>query len=106
MEHAREEGAGCTRSEATRLLSAAASSCIHPEIERQDAPSGNPHHEGPCDASAVPARPGPRGGDHCGPELLWVPTAAFLRGCDRTVLLDTDPVESAMDTGRRHQELF
>jgi hypothetical protein len=28
-----------------------------------------------------------------------VPSAAFLRRCDRTVLLDTDPIESAMDTG-------
>src|SRR5258708_17764523 len=106
MEHAREEGAGCTRSEATRLSSAAASSCIYPEIERQDAPSGNPHHEGPGDASALLARAGPRGGDHCGPELLRVPSAAFLRGCDRTVLLDTDPIESAMDTGGRHQNMF
>src|SRR5450755_295440 len=98
MEHAGEEGAGCTRSEATRLSSAAASSCLHPEIERQDAPAGHPHHEGSSDASALPARFGPCGGDHRGPELLRVPSAAFLRGRDRTVLLNTDSIESAMDT--------
>src|SRR5277367_3541290 len=98
MEHAGEEGAGGTRSEATRLSSASASSCIHPEIERQDAPVGHPHHEGPSDASALPARLGPCGGDHRGPELLRVPSAAFVRGCDRTVLFDTDSIESAMDT--------
>src|SRR5581483_3360962 len=106
MEHAGEEGSGCTRLEAAWLSTTAASPCIYPEIERQDATSWNPDHEGPRDAGAVSARSGPRGGNHCGPKLLWVSFATFLRGCDRTVLFHTGKTESAMDTGGQHQELF
>src|SRR6266566_5575530 len=78
--HTREEDAGSTGSETQRLSISASTTCLYSKIGRQnDASTRNPHHEGPSDASIVFACSRPRGGNHCGQKLLWVPSATVLR---------------------------
>ena len=59
--HSGEEGKGSSCTEAERLSSSTAQTCLHPEKVRQqnDAPSRHSHHEGQSDASITSARPRP-----------------------------------------------
>ena len=57
--HSGEEGTGSPCTEAERLSSSTAQTCLHPEKVRQqnDAPPRNSHHEGQSDASTTSACP-------------------------------------------------
>src|SRR6266567_8840793 len=95
--HTGKEGNGSEHTTAKGISTSAASACLHPEVKRQDAPSGYSHDEGPRDAGIVPARSRSRRGNHGGSELLWVPAAAVLRRCVKAVLQRAEERESAVD---------
>src|SRR5712691_7774173 len=68
---------------------------------------GDSHDVRPGHAGPVPARLGPHRGDFGRSELLWLPYAAFHRGCHRAMLQCLSPKAcAAMDVGGRHPGLF
>src|SRR5260221_9520964 len=64
--HTREEDTGSTCTKAQGLSISAPTTCLHPEVGRQnDAPARHSHDEGSSAASTVSARTRPRCGNHC-----------------------------------------
>src|SRR5437870_1986609 len=68
---------------------------------------GYSHDARPGDAGLVPAGPGSYRGDFGRSELLWLPYAAFYRGCHRAMLQCSRTAACAtMDFGGRYPGLF
>ena len=73
------------RSAAARLPTPTAAAGVHPQEQRQDAPSGDSHDDRPGDAGALPAGPRSHRGDDRRPELLRVPAGTVDGRRHRTV---------------------
>src|SRR6266404_4364223 len=105
--HTREEDTGSTCTKAQGLSISAPTTCLHPEVGRQnDARARHSHDEGSSAASFVSARIRPRCLNQCCYKLLWVSSAAILRRRDGPVLSCTEKRKHAVDFGGRHQVLF